>query len=78
MDEDTSESANTNEVRSGWPIAELWDKYEHIAMHFNDLLMRLRTQALAAIAAIAVIAGVIAKDTSTELRSWELLTLAGC
>jgi hypothetical protein len=31
----------------GWPICELWDKYEQIAMHFNDLLIRLRTQALA-------------------------------
>jgi hypothetical protein len=24
----------------------IWDQYEHIAMHFNGLLIHLRTQAL--------------------------------
>jgi len=24
-----------------WAIKELWEKYEEIAMHFNDLLIRL-------------------------------------
>jgi hypothetical protein len=27
----------------GWPIRELWEKYEEITMHFNDLIIRLRT-----------------------------------
>src|ERR1700726_4191555 len=36
---------------------ELWDKYEDIAMHFNELLIRLRTQALGAVATIVTAAG---------------------
>lgn len=38
---------------------ELWCKHEDIAMHFNDLAMRLRLQALAGIGAAALIAGTI-------------------
>jgi len=34
-----------------------WAKYEDIAMHFNDLTMRLRLQALAGVGAAALIAG---------------------
>jgi hypothetical protein len=36
----------------GFPIRELWEKYEEITMHFNDLIIRLRTQALAGVAAV--------------------------
>ena len=40
--------------RKQWDDPELvldqWYKYEQIAMHFNDLLMRFRTQALAGLA----------------------------
>jgi hypothetical protein len=36
---------------------ELWGKYEDIAMHFNELLIRLRTQALGAVATIVTAAG---------------------
>jgi hypothetical protein len=39
-------------TEQGWPVFEVWTKYEDIAMHFNDLLIRLRTQALGAIAAL--------------------------
>ena len=38
-----------------WPLFEVWVKYEEITMHFNDLLIKLRTQALAAVAALATI-----------------------
>lgn len=40
----------------------LWEKYEGIAMHFNDLLMRLRTQSLAAVAAISAVVGIFSKE----------------
>lgn len=40
---------------------ELWKSYEDVAMHFNDLLIRLRTQALAALATISSIILVINK-----------------
>lgn len=41
---------------------ELWAKYEDTAMHFNDLLMRLRSQSIAGIAAISTVVGIFAKD----------------
>jgi hypothetical protein len=53
---------------------KLWKEYEGVAMHFNDLIIRLRSQSLGAVAAFATLAGVVAKsDTTAELR-WGLLT----
>jgi hypothetical protein len=40
----------------------LWEKYEDIAMHFNDLLIRLRTQSLAGIAALSAVVGIFSKE----------------
>src|SRR6266849_2048762 len=54
-----------------WPVIDLWDKYEKIAMHFNDLLIRLRTQALGAAAAISALIGVFGK-TDSGLYSWHI------
>jgi hypothetical protein len=55
---------------------EIWTEYEKIAMHFNDLLIRLRTQALGGVAAVAVLTAVIARgDISVTLR-WEVLVAA--
>lgn len=41
---------------------KLWEKYEDIAMHFNDLLMRLRSQSLAGIAAVSTLVGIFTKE----------------
>lgn len=60
----------------GWPAFELWKEYEAIAMHFNDLLIRLRTQALAAIAALVTIIGIFAKSNAKAYTSWELVSFA--
>jgi len=60
----------------GWPIFALWKKYEDITMHFNDLLIRLRTQALAAVAALATIIGIFAKETQQPHTSWEMVAFA--
>lgn len=57
--------------QKGWPINDLWEKYEEIAMHFNDLLIRLRTQALGAVAAISALIGVFGK-TDSGLHSWHI------
>ncbi len=55
---------------------QVWQEYEKIAMHFNDLLIRLRTQALGGVAAVAVLAAVIVRgDISATLR-WEVLAAA--
>jgi hypothetical protein len=52
---------------------QLWKEYEGVAMHFNDLIIRLRSQSLGAVAAFATLAAVFVKnDTTAELR-WGLL-----
>jgi hypothetical protein len=61
--------------KNGWPIYEVWKQYEQITMHFNDLLMRIRTQALGAVAALATIVGIFAKS-SDAAASWELVAFA--
>lgn len=52
--------------KKAWTDAELildqWHKYEAITMHFNDLLMRFRTQALGGLATVATLAGLLSKD----------------
>jgi len=63
-------------LHEGWDIKELWEKHEDVAMHFNDLIMRLRTQALAGVAAIAALVGIFAKENANEMRySWEIAAL---
>jgi hypothetical protein len=60
----------------GWPIYELWDKYEQIAMRFNDLLIRLRTQALAGVATLTTIIGIFAKSEASTKTNWEMVAFA--
>jgi hypothetical protein len=40
----------------------LWAKYEDIAMHFNDLIMRWRLQAMGGLGALITIGGFVVKD----------------
>ena len=53
----------------------VWKEYEAIAMHFNDLLLKIRTQSLAAVAAFGTAAGLLLRgeNISHELR-WGALT----
>ena len=57
-------------------IFDLWDKYESIAMHFNDLILKIRIQALATVAAISVIVGIFNK-TGSEAQSFNWVISAG-
>ena len=53
----------------------MWKEYQEIAKHFNDLLIRLRSQSLGAVAAFAAVAGFVAKgEVAAQLR-WG--TMAG-
>ena len=56
----------------GWPILDVWDKYEHIAMHFNDLIIKLRTQALAGVAALSTVVTLFAKSDAASNGVWGL------
>src|SRR6476620_10572086 len=53
----------------------LWSKYEDVAMHFNDLIMRLRTQALGALTGIVAISGFAMNFTSkpSSNSEWQIL-----
>ena len=78
ISEPTTEVAQSSGLRGpdGTDIQSLWAKYEDIAMHFNDLLMRLRTQALAGIAAISTLAGIFARTNPSAVNSEWLIAAA--
>ena len=46
-------------------LVDAWARHEKIAMHFNDLIMKVRIQALGALAAIITIGGVALKAFPT-------------
>lgn len=61
----------TNQSAGGTSLIEaqkLWAKYEDIAMHFNDLLMRLRSQSLAGIAAASTLVGIFTKEGVSDIH----------
>ncbi len=54
---------------------DAWEKHENIAMHFNDLILKVRMQALGALAAVVTVGGVLLKTVSTEQHlPWEVIT----
>lgn len=62
-------------IKNKIDIQKLWAKYEDIAMHFNDLLMRLRSQGLAGVAALSTLVGIFAKEEpSTFQVDWLVAT----
>lgn len=64
-----------DDSEGGWPIFELWKKYEDITMHFNDLILQLRIQALGGVAAISTLVGLFSKDSPFGVgTSWEIAT----
>jgi hypothetical protein len=66
----------TDESSAVFDRFQLWKEYEAVAMHFNDLIIRLRSQSLGAVAAFATLAAVVVRsDTTAELR-WGLLMCA--
>lgn len=69
----TDSDADYPKTKNSIPIFELWIEHEKIAMHFNDLLIKLRVQALAGVTAIGTIASIFAKTQSgTAADTWEL------
>jgi hypothetical protein len=57
-------------------LFSVWKEYENVAMHFNDLLIRLRTQALGGVAALAAVAGVIVRGDLAPTLRWSVLACA--
>lgn len=53
----------------------LWEKYEDIAMHFNDLIIQLRSRSLVAVTAVATVVGVFADGANlSPVSGWTLAT----
>ena len=75
MSSDNNTSKGNLSSPEDWSIKDLWDKYEKIAMHFNDLIIRLRTQALGVVAAISTLVGFFGKSSTDSRLTWELATL---
>src|SRR5688572_11459582 len=46
-------------------VVQLWMKYEDIAMHFNDLIMRWRIQAIGGLATLVTVAGFVVGDAAS-------------
>ena len=56
---------------------EIWSKFEDVAMHFNDLLMKWRLQAIGGLAALVTLAGsVVGKIPDHDQRYWGMILLA--
>jgi hypothetical protein len=67
------ETQDTRNNCDGYNRFKVWKEYEGVAMHFNELIIKLRSQSLGAVAVFATLAGVIVKsDTSTKFR-WGFL-----
>ena len=67
--------ANQNETAPTYEIKQLCSEYENIAMHFNDLLIKLRTQAIGAVAAISTVVGLFTKNVTDIKTAWEVATI---
>ena len=50
-------------------VFKLWSKYEDVTMHFNDLILKLRFQALAGVAGLSAVAGLFGREISEGIRS---------
>lgn len=55
----------------------LWSKYEDVAMHFNDLIIRLRIQALGGVTAVFALSGIAINIAGTSMTSEQLDVIFG-
>jgi hypothetical protein len=59
-------------------VIDLWKKYEDVAMHFNDLIMRWRLQAIGGLAGLVTLAGFVVGDAATlTVRYRAMVILSG-
>ena len=56
-------------------LLDAWERHEKIAMHFNDLILKVRIQALGALAAVVTVGGVFLKTGQPEQHlPWGVVT----
>jgi hypothetical protein len=56
-------------------VVDVWKKYEDVAMHFNELIMRWRLQAIGGLAALVTAAGFVVGDASTLLVRYRAMLI---
>lgn len=52
--------------RENASLFEVWSKYQDVAMHFNDLILQLRTLSLGGVAALAALGSALAHGPANE------------
>jgi hypothetical protein len=66
---------SANDLDKYIKFLDIWERQEKVAMHFNDLILKVRIQALGALAAIVTVGGVLLKTIpSTDGTPWGILT----
>jgi len=56
-------------------LLDAWERHEKIAMHFNDLILKVRIQALGTLAAVVTVGGVLLKTVPPEQHlPWGVVT----
>jgi hypothetical protein len=80
MADDKKQNEETvNKKESDDYYFELWKYYENVAMHFNDLIIKLRIQSIGGLAALATIMGIVlhnTKDNNNDSFNYSLATIA--
>ena len=71
---ETTGQTTSSEDRDSINIFELWKEYERVAMHFNELLIKLRTQALGGVAVIAALVGFLSRGEALVEFRWGILS----
>lgn len=67
----TNPTESSKEVPLSNEAFRLWEKYEEITMHFNELIMRWRLQAIGGLVALVMAGGAVVKDLAEEeVRYW--------
>lgn len=54
---------------------KVWKEYEKIAIHFNDLILKLRIQSLGGVATISALVGLILQGKFPAHLRWHILTI---
>ena len=73
---DSTKAQSNGNGQNPLNLFSVWKEYEGVAMHFNDLLIRLRTQALGGVAALAALAAVMVRGDLTASLRWSVLACA--
>lgn len=69
LSQDSKSTINDNNHNAIDPeLLKLWMKYEDVAIHFNDLIMRWRLQVIGGLAGILTISAAVMRDNDSQAR----------